>query len=396
VTGRSQASRSWHEARELFRRVGAVQLRPAVARPLGDAAGLVLAAAVHARAAIPAFDRSAMDGWAVAGDGPWTLGPGIAAGGAPATAPLAAGQALPIATGAPVPPGPVGILRREHGRVANGVLTPADGRSAPRPGADVRRRGEEAEEGELLLPPGAVLTPAAVALAAVAGLDAVPVRPRPDVDLILLGDEVDESGIPAIGRVRDAYRPALPGLIHALGGSGGTVTRVGDDLGATIAALAASDAAVTVSTAGTSHGEHDHMRQALAELGCSFVVDGVAMRPGHPVLLARRPDGRPILALPGNPFAAMVCLVTLGAVLLDGMVGRESWPLDRLPMAEAVTNPRAGVTIVAGRRTAGGVVPVGWQGSAMLRGLAAADVLAVVPEGGVEALDAVETIPLPW
>ncbi|MGO4691799.1 molybdopterin molybdotransferase MoeA [Glaciibacter sp. 2TAF33] len=387
---------SWDQARALFGRVGSDQLQPALGRPLGEAAGLILAEPVRALTPIPAFDRSAMDGWAVAGDPPWIIGPGIAAGDAPTTSPLAAGRARPIVTGGPVPPGGVAILRREHSRVTNGVLAPIDGRSAPRPGRDVCRRGEEADEGEVLLSAGSALSPAAIALAAIAGTDTVSVRRRPTVDLVLLGDEVDGCGIPAVGRVRDAYGPSLPGLIRSLGGAAGTITRIGDDLRETTEALARSDAAVTVSTAGTSHGERDHMRKALSGLGCSPVVDGVAMRPGHPVMLARRPDGRPILALPGNPFAAMVCLLTLGAVLLDGMVGRETRQFELLPLAQAVPNPREGVAIVAGRRMPRGVVPVAWQGSAMLRGLAVADVLAVIPGGGARPHGVVEMIPLPW
>jgi molybdopterin molybdotransferase len=387
---------SWDQARALFRRVGADQLQPAISRPLCDAAGLTLAAPVLAQTALPACDMSAMDGWAVAGDPPWAIGPGIAAGDAPTTSPLTAGRARPIVTGAPVPPGPVGILRREHSRATNGWLVAIDGRSAPPPGRDVRRRGEEAAEGEVLLAAGAALSPAALALAAVAGTDAVSVRQVPTVDLVLLGDEVDNWGIPAIGRVRDAYGPSVPSLVNALGGAAGTTVRVGDDLRDTTDVLAESDAAVTVSTGGSSRGERDHMRKALSELGCRPVVDGVAMRPGHPVMLARRPDGRPILALPGNPFAAMVCLLTLGAVLLDGMVGRETRQLELLPVAEAVPNPSEDVTIVACRRTPHGVVPVAWQGSAMLRGLALADVLAVIRGGGVRPQQTIETISLPW
>ncbi|HEY8588232.1 MAG TPA: molybdopterin molybdotransferase MoeA [Naasia sp.] len=387
-------SLDWRAARELAHATGDALRQPAVRRPLAEAAGLTLAEPLRAAADLPAFDRSAMDGWVVAGPPPWRLLEGIPIGSSPIDTELASGEARPVVTGAPVPAGMVAVLRREHGRVDGDLLHPLPART-PEPGEDIRLTGEEARRGELLLPAGSVLTPAALSLAAVAGADDVAVAGPPVVDLLLLGDEVVPAGIPPLGRVRDAYGPAFPPLLASLGGRAGTVTRGPDRLDATVDRIAASTAPILVTTGGTAAGEGDQMRAALDVVGCALVLDGVAMRPGSPTLLARRTDGRPVLALPGNPFAALVALHLLGAPLLDGLLGRPLRAPAALPAARAVENPRTTALVLACRLTPDGLAPTGWQGSAMLRGLAEAQFLALIPPGGVDAGASVPVLHLP-
>ena len=372
--------------------------------PLADAVGRTLATAVHSLTALPSFASSAMDGWAVNGDEPWVLGAPILAGDRPADTPLAPGTARPIATGGCVPAGTHGILRSEHGLVTHSVTggpatltrSPQAGAAEPASGEHVRARGEECGLDERMLEPGCLLTAPRVALAAVTGHDTLTVTAPPTVELLLLGTEVIESGIPGPGEVRDAYSPEFPALLTGLGLRVSALRRLPDDLGQTVEAIRSSTAALVISTGGSARGPADHVRGALAALGATVLIDGVRMRPGHPVMLARLVDGRLMLCLPGNPLAAMLVLVSLGMPLIDGMLGRPLAGLGRVALAHDIANLSGSTRLVAYRHTDEGAVPTARQGSGMLRGLAESDGVAVVPPGGACAPDQVATLPLPW
>lgn len=363
--------------------------------PLAAALGRVLAAPVRAACPVPPFPASAMDGWVVRGDGPWRLGAPIRVGDPPPTEPLAPGTARPIATGAPVPPGVVAVLRSERGRLDAGLVVPTV--ASPAPGADVRAAGEECFLGQTVLPAGCTLSPPAIALAAACGTDEVQLAARPAVDLVLTGGEVEHHGVPRPGRVRDVFGPQLPGLLAGTGCTVAGITSVGDDAAGLEGAITAAAAPLLITTGGTGGGPTDRLREVLRRLDCCLLVDGVDMRPGHPTLLARRPDGRAVLGLPGNPFAAFVALIAVGGALIDGLCGRPLAETASERAGEHLPNPGvAGVRIVAVRRGADGIRAVGRQGPAMLTGLLHAHGLAVVPPGGAAPGVDLETLSLPW
>ena len=393
----------WDEARTLALSEGAA-LAPRLESDvvgIGDAAGRTLAHDLFALTALPGSSASAMDGWVVTGEGPWAVGEPLRAGDRAPRVALERGQARAIATGAPVPPGATAVVRSEDGiaRFSGGpvVLHLRPGVESPRPGRDIRAAGEEAREGEPILRAGTVLTAPRLALAAVAGFDEVTVAGSPTVDLVLFGDEIRTSGVPTDGGIRDAFLPSLPSAITGAGGRHAATRHGRDNLDATVAALEATTAPLVVSTGGTARGPADFARSALDTLGARIVCDGVAMRPGHPVILARLADGRAFLGLPGNPLAAMIAYASLGVPLLDGMMGR---PLSRprlLPLAVDIANPSRSTRLVpCTLGDDGAATPAPWQGSAMLRGLAAADVVVVVPAGGATRGTAIRTLPLPW
>jgi molybdopterin molybdotransferase len=394
----------WLEARTTVHGLGAGMPQNTERVPLGEAVGRTLATAVHSLTALPSFASSAMDGWAVCGAGPWLLGAPILAGDPPAAAPLTPRTARPIATGACVPAGTRGILRSEHGVVGRStdpgqqLLTRAAqaGADEPAPGEHVRARGEECGLDERMLEPGCLLTAPRVALAAVTGHDTLIVTTAPGVELLLLGTEVIESGIPGPGQVRDAYSPEFPALLTGLGVRVHAVRRLPDDLDQTIEAVRSSTAALVISTGGSARGPADHVRAALSALGATLLIDGVRMRPGHPVMVARLADGRLMLCLPGNPLAAMLVLASLGMPLIDGLLGRPLAPLGQVALAQDIANLGGSTRLVAYRLTDQGAVPTARQGSGMLRGLAEADGVAVVPPGGVCSPESVATLPLPW
>ncbi|WP_435238437.1 molybdopterin-binding protein [Streptomyces sp. YPW6] len=400
---RPPAPPSWDRARSVAARAGRGGPPATIRLPLDRALGHVLAEALGALADLPSFDTSAMDGWAVAGPGPWAFeaGAGLLAGRG-ATAVLPDGTAVRIATGARVPPDTTAVIRSEHAHAdeARGLL------HARRPvvtGQDIRPRGQECRSGEQLVPADTLVTPAVLGLAAAAGYDALPVVPRPRVDILVLGDELLNAGLPHDGLIRDALGPMLGPWLRALGAEVSGPRRLGDDAGALRSALASSDADLIVTTGGTAAGPVDHVHPVLDALGAELLVDGVAVRPGHPMLLARlSSDGPYLVGLPGNPLAAVSGLLTLAEPLLAGIAGRPAQdPYRALVHAEVPGHPQDTrlVPVVHRPGRAGGrdhVAPLRYNGPAMLRGIAAADGLAVVPPGGVRSGTEVEILDLPW
>ncbi|WP_435823933.1 molybdopterin molybdotransferase MoeA [Kitasatospora aureofaciens] len=383
---------SWSRARETARRAGLRPL-PVVGLPLAGALGHVLAEPLGALTDLPAFDTSAMDGWAVAGPGPWRVAGRVLAG-RTEVAPLADGSAVEIATGAQLPPGATAVLRREHGRT-EGTLLRERGPENLTTGQDVRPRGQECRRGEELLPAGTVIGPAVLGLAAACGHDRLAVRRRPVVQVLVLGDELLDSGIPGPGLVRDALSPLLPPWLRAAGAEVAEVRRVRDDFGLLRDALRHSTADVVVTTGGTAAGPVDFLHRALAEVGARLLVDGVAVRPGHPMLLAELPGGRHLVGLPGNPLAAVAGMVTLALPLLHARSGRAASGPAPAPTAVLLPGHPVDTRLQPVRRTAEGVVPLAFDGPAMLRGLARAEALAVIPPGGAEAGEAVELVEAP-
>ncbi|WP_324613153.1 molybdopterin molybdotransferase MoeA [Agromyces kandeliae] len=387
---------AWAEARALARSAAPPPRAERV--PLASALGRVLADPLVTAIPLPHFASAAMDGWAVRGAGPWRLGEDAAVeGGGPGHAPvLAAGEAVEIVTGAPVPDGAEAVLRAEAGSVADGVLQSVGetGRHDVEGRRHIRPAGAEAAPGDRLLEAGAVLTPPRIALAAATGADALAVRRRVRVALVLTGDEVVEAGVPGPGQVRDSFRVAIPAVLRALGGDVVAVHRVGDDEDATRVALSAGGIDLVLTTGGTGRSSADHVRAALAAAGAALLVPGMAIRPGGPTLLARMPD-RLVLGLPGNPLAALLGLVALGAPLLSAWTGVDA--STRTVVAANTLPGRARSTGLVPATLAGAeATPVAHLGSGMLRGLAAADVVLVVPPAGVAAGEPVEALALPW
>ena len=354
---------------------------------LDDALGGVLADALWALVPLPAFDTSAMDGWAVRGPGPWTVRGRTLAGGQPPP-PLADGGAWEVATGAAVPPACEGVVPWEAGVLLGDELTA----EAPA-GRHVRRTGEECAPRSPVLAAGTLLSPAALGLAAALGHDVLAVRPRPRVSALVTGDELLEHGLPGDGRVRDAVGPMLAGTVAAAGGRLVGRERVVDRRDALVAAVLAAPGEVVLTSGASSAGRADHLAGALAELGAEVLVDGVDVRPGHPQTLARLPDGRLLAGLPGNPLAALSALVTVVAPLLAGLQGRPLPALGAARLTEAVAGARRGTRLVPVRVAYGLARPTGSAGAAMLRGAAVADALAVL-DGDRAAGEAVDLVPL--
>lgn len=387
---------SWDEARERSYEVAAAL--PALPVPLEQAIGRILAQDILALQDMPHYASSAMDGWAVAGSPPWIL--------AERGHRLASGQACPIVTGGLIPPGAKAVLRSESGRIGTDddglpVLLLGDRArpGEPKNGQHVRRAGEEAAAGELLVRAGVVLNPAHIAVSALAGLDEIQVLGQPAVRLIFTGDEVIAAGLPGPGKVRDTFSPQLATVVRNLGGAVVGQQHVADSLPDLVQALrdrTDDPADVLITTGATGGSSVDFLRTAIAELGGTMVIDGIAMRPGHPTLLAEFPDGRFLLGLPGNPLAAMMGLLTLGAPLLARLGSMPKPVTAEVACGSPIAEGPGRTRLLPYRLVYGLASPAKFAGSGMMRGLAAADGVMLVPPHGARMGEMLMAIGLPW
>ncbi|GAB5077872.1 molybdopterin molybdotransferase MoeA [Arthrobacter sp. AD-310] len=394
---------TWEEARQAA--FDAATPIPAAPVALELALGRILDQDIVALQDMPHYASSAMDGWAVNGTGPWIIvEPGTR---------LAPHQASPIVTGGLIPPGGKAILRSEAavlGTDDDGLPVLLTGGTArpgePRTGQHIRKAGEEAAQGDVLVKAGAGLNPAHLALAALAGYDELRVQGKPLVRLLLTGSEVVARGLPVPGQVRDTFGPQLPAVVSMLGGIPGGLQKIGDSYPEWLAALEDDvpevpgapelPADVVITTGGTGRSGTDHLRRAVAELGGRLVIDGVGMRPGHPAVLAELPDGRFVLGLPGNPLAAMMALSTIGAPLLAAL-GHGTMPRVQEVPSGTVIEPDPGRTrLMPFRLLFGMASPAQHTGPGMMRGLATADGVMVVPPHGVQLGELVPAFALPW
>lgn len=362
----------WVEARQAA--YDAVDPLPPTTVPTGEALGLRLAAPLVAADDLPRFDNAAMDGYAVAGPGPWRVIGRTLAGQPGARGPIGSGgasEAWEVATGAQLPQGTRSVLRVEDAERDGDVV-----KGRVEDGRHVRLRGEEAMSGEKLLPAGVLVTPQVVALAVAVGVSELGVEPAPRVAALVTGDELGNGP----DQVHDAIGPALPGWVGSAGGALDGLTRLPDGADDLRAALASVDAGIVLVTGSSSVGPEDHLRSLLAELGAEPVVDGVGCRPGSLAGLWRLADRRLVAALPGNPFAALVAFLTVVAPALAGLRGDELAPLETV--TADLPPHRSDTRLVPVRLTDAGPVALGHDHSGMLRGVAQADALAVVPADG--------------
>lgn len=422
----------------------------AIAGPLGSesvpvdrALGRVLAEDVVAAVTLPPWDNSAMDGYAVrAGDtaGATESAPtrlavtGEVPAGGTADQSVRHGSAIRIATGAPIPPGSDAVVpvedttpldaagnRGTRGRDATGPLPAAVlVHVTARDGGNVRRRGNDLVAGATILASGTAMSPAAVALAAGAGIASILVRRRPRIGVLATGNEVRPAGADlGDAGIPDANGPGLRALVEAAGAEAVDLGIAPDDLddvvGRLRGALANGVDAIVVA-GGVSVGPYDVVKVAFETVG-RIGLWRVAVQPGKPFAFGTAPradGGRALLfGLPGNPVSSFVTFELFVRPAIRALSGRRDIlrPVDRAVLLdEARTAPgrRAFLRATADRdadgapvRDASGRVQVrlshgpAGQGSHVLSALASADALAVVSES-VETHAAGDPVELWW
>lgn len=321
------------EAQALIARFAAAARLPVERVPLSRARGGVLAADVVSEVALPGFDNSAMDGFALRADEANAAGEaglelaGEQFAGRSLDLELGAGQCTRITTGAPMPRGADTVLIKEDAQVRDGRVHAT---SPLRKGVNVRYAGEDVAIGDSVLRAGQVLTPVRLSLAASLGLPDLEIARRPTVAVFTTGDELRPPGQPlAPGEIHDSNRVLLQTLLLAEGYEPVAWPVLPDDPVRMAAALrdAAFSFDVVITCGGVSAGEKDHLPQLLREHGEVFFWK-VRMKPGMPVLFGRLGDAL-LLGLPGNPVSVLATFLTLGRGLLDGLQGRgeqrETW-----------------------------------------------------------------------
>ena len=361
---------NWDQAREFAAKI--ISEGPSESVLVKDALGRVLVNDAKSLVALPTYETSAMDGYVVAGDGPWKIVGEVKAG-ALFSGRLNPGEALAIATGAVIPDGAFGVIRWEQATVEDEILS---GETTFR--KDFRPKGEEAKAEEVLIKKGSTLSPGMIGLLAAAGYDRVEVKRRPRVALLLLGDEIQLEGIPSNGLVRDSLGPQLPGWFEKLGCEVAHLEYVPDKLDLTIKAIesASKNFDLIATTGGTAEGPRDFLKPAIKHLNGVIHIDKVAVRPGHPQVLGEV-NGKPLFGLPGNPQSAVVALMTLGQPVINSILGI---PISELPIisSDDQFDAQPGFTrLVLGNLNNGHFKMGSFLGSAMLRSLAHADGFAI-------------------
>ena len=360
-----------------------------------DAHGCTLSEDVTATWDLPPFTNSSMDGYAVRSEdvanasvsSPVSLPVvgDIPAGYSGALA-VSPGQSARIMTGGPMPAGADAVVPVEW---TDGDIVRVSITRAPSVGSHVRRQGEDATAGDLVVPSGTRLGPAQLALLAAVGRARVLVRPRPRVVVMSTGSELVEPGEPiAGGKIPDSNSFMLAAAATASGATSYRVGFVPDEPKQLITTIEDQliRADLVITTGGVSVGAFDVVKEALGRMG-TVSFNKVAMQPGMPQGFGRiGPDKTPIFTLPGNPVSAFVSFEMFVRPVLRRMQALEPLhrPTVRAVLQNAVQSPsgkrqflRGDLGVEEGRYV---VKQVGGPGSHLLAGLASANSLIVIPD----------------
>ena len=374
----------------VLRIAGTLSPRPV---PLREAAGLRLEEPVLAPIALPRFDNSAMDGYAVrardAAAGARLRVTGTSVAGRAAGVAVGPGEAVAITTGAPIPPGADAVVRHEEARREGEDVVVLEAATA---GRHVRIRGEDVRRGETVIERSVVLGPTQLAAAAALGLTEVVVQPRPRVAVLPTGDELRLPGSDlSDGQIYEALSIPLSILVEEIGAIALPRPIAPDEPQALMVALrdAAAEADAIVTVGGASLGERDVLRRisgqrSTATADLQLEAFEVALRPARPFVCGRA-FGATLFGLPGNPASALAAFEELVRPALQAMMGLPPLvrPSVRVTLAEPVRQRpgRLNLLRVLVRREGGRLVAclAGDQGSGMIHTLARMNAWAVVP-----------------
>lgn len=349
---------------------------------LAKARGCVLREAVVSPCDFPAFDRSAMDGYAVTLDDPaerFRIAMEVQAGASPERV-LAAGECARVFTGARIPAGASQVIMQENVRREGEWMIPLrrDGTT------HIRRRGEDARAGAVLLESGMRLRASELALLAQLGALQPLVSPAPRVLHIVTGRElVPPETEPGADEIRDTNSTMVAAMLAARGAQMQHQSRCGDDLAETIARVrSVPDGTwdMLLISGGASVGDYDFGAKTLRELGFTIHFERLNLRPGKPLIFATR-GAQAAFVLPGNPVSHLVTFHLAVRLALECLeAAPHSWPLAYALLAEnfpAQSDPRE-TYWPCEVRSDGGTLrarPLGWKNSGDLCGLAGVNAL---------------------
>jgi molybdopterin molybdotransferase len=347
--------------------------------PVVEAGDRVLANTLFARIALPAFNNSSMDGYAViareARPGSRLAVVGEQSAGPDRQLRVQSGTAVRIFTGAPLPEGADAVLMQEDAeRAGDEIIVHTE----LQPAENVRLRGGDLCEGQKIGQPGMRLSPQRLALLASQGLSRVTVYRRPQVSVVVTGSELRKPDAPlGPGEIYETNGIMLSELVRKSGGVPVYFDPIPDDEEAHIRALGqALESDVAIIAGGVSVGEKDLVKPVLKKLGAELALWRVAIRPGKPFLFGRL-GHKLIFGLPGNPVSAYVTFVVFARPALFRLQGRsaESTERTKVKVAQRLRNPGERPHYLRGRLTGDGFALVGPQESHALFALSQADAL---------------------
>lgn len=361
--------------------------------PLADAHSRVLVGTVSSSVDLPAFDNSAMDGYAVRAMDVETAKlelpvrlrlRGRVAAGETFTGEVVPGECVRLFTGSPLPRGADAVVMQEDTRIDSANSNEVLICDTVKRWENVRRRGSDVRRGTVLAETGEILTAGRMSLLAAAGIAGIEAGQRPRVGLLATGSELREAGQTlAPGQIHESNRIALAALVRRAGGVPQSFPLVPDALAATQRALDAAfdECDVVVTSGGVSVGEMDFVKSAFEQLGGELQFWKVAIRPGKPFVFGRC-RGKFLFGLPGNPVSAFVTFLLLArpALLRWQGAGELALPVHPGVLAEPLANPGERRHYLRVRvDNTGRIFSAGAQASHALRSLAAANGLVDVP-----------------
>ncbi len=373
---------------------------------IDDAAELVTTSDLAAAGPIPPFDNTAMDGFAVRAadlaDAPLTLDMvGTIAAGAIPDIEVGNGQAVRIMTGAPMPPGADAVIMVELTTMAEDEQSVVVAEPVP-VGNHIRPAGDDVQPGQIVFPAGTHLRAAHLGVCASIGVYDIPVYRRPQIGVISTGDELlDGPGPLGVGQIHDSNRHTLLALVNSTGAHGVDLGLVPDDeeLIRTAMTEAAESCDAVITSGGVSMGDFDFVKKVLNEIGDMEWMQ-VAIKPAKPLAFGTV-GGTPIFGLPGNPVSSMVSFELFARPGIRKMMGHPNpipQPISGIAASPMPRGPdgKTHFARVHASPTDDGRYEAsfsGGQGSHQLSAMAAANALAVIPNGdGIKAGEPVDLL----
>lgn len=392
----------WTQARQVAATAG--RPLPFVRARLDEAHGSLLGEPLISLADEPNCDVAEWDGFALCAGGPWRIVE------LEADVALAPHHAMKVRALEPIPPHtdsvlalPAAVVEEGHVIARDALNNTPDEYARPELGSGIIRQATIATAGRELVAADSEVTPQVLALAAAAGYDQITITRPPVVTTLVIGNSLLNAGAPRGGRVRDALGLSVPAFVGALGARGNPPVRAPETRDLLLQEIDDSTADLIITTGSTAPGGNNLLRHVLRDLAAHWLIDGVTMTPGAQVLLARLPDGRLLLGLPGDPRNAIAALLTVTPPVIAGMRG-ERWVdrshsstatavlIDEAPLpdySEDTTIVPIDLSDTAAGRTA---TPLLTRGPAGLASWAQAQAFAVIPPGLGSPGDVVPTI----
>ncbi len=379
--------------------------------PLSMAAGKIASESLGARIDSPVFDNSSMDGYAVraleckTGDVLKVARQIQAAGPDPGYV-LQPGEALRIFTGAPIPSGADAVIMQEDVQFADDERTSIKIIEGVELAENIRRRGSDVCEGQLILEKGQPISPTTIGLLASQGLPNIPVYQSPMVNIVSTGDELVEPGEWLTdGEIYNSNGPMLEAAVEQLGGVAARFQARDDRVHLrSVLEKALQTGDFVLIAGGVSVGDRDFVKETLVELGVKTEFWRVKVKPGKPFLFGRFEDRVSVFGLPGNPVSAFVTFSLFAAPAIQKWLGRPSVSADQ-PALEAFTGivgqdlesrgdrPHY-LRVKVDRENGNRIMPFGTQQSHAVFGLARADALLRMEPG--QNLDEGDSVTAWW